>query len=481
MKRPNILWICTDQQRFDTLGCYGNEFVTTPNLDGLAETGVKFDAAYVQNPVCTPSRASFLTGRYPHTTGARQNGQSINPTEVLVTKLLADAGYDCGLSGKLHISACSPDICDDIEPRIDDGYREFHWSHHHSTSLEWTQDSYAPWLLQQGQSMSKEPVEGSEHVRYTVDEEYHQTTWCFQRAIDMIERHADDDQPWLFSVNPFDPHHGFDAPRKYLQPYLDRLDEIPLPAYVPGELDNKPYFHRISHEGVYGGPAMAYDSISEKDHKLIRAAYWAMCDQIDVNVGRALEALERTGQRDNTIIIFHTDHGELLGDHGMYLKGPMFYECAVRTPLIINMPGTIAGGQASTAFVELTDLAPTLLDAAGLPIYEGMQGQSLWPLLTGQTDRQTHRDSAFCESYNSIPRTRTEPAYASMVRRDQYKLTCYHGRGEGELYDLDADPGEVMNLWDDPEYANVRHDMMLVLADRLAFTMDPLPERRASW
>ena len=482
MRKPNVLWICTDQQRFDTLGCYGNTFVTTPHLDALAGGGVRFETAYCQNPVCTPSRASFLTGRYPRTTGARQNGQSINPTEVLVTRLLAEAGYDCGLSGKLHLSACSPEICKDIEPRIDDGYREFHWSHHHSTTMEWSGDAYVPWLLAQGQSMKRGPVEDSEHVSYTVDEEYHQTTWCADRAIDMTERHASDGQPWLFSVNPFDPHHPFDAPRKYLQPYLDRLDEIPLPAYTPGELDAKPYFHRFSHEGVYGcSGLMAYDDISDREHRLIRAAYWAMCDLIDAQVGRMVQALDRTGQRDNTLIIFHSDHGELLGDHGMYLKGPVFYESAVHTPLIINMPGTVASGQPSKAIVELVDIAPTLMEAAGLEVPKRMQGQSLWPLLTGKADRHTHRDSAYCECYNSIPFTHTEPAYATMIRTDRYKLTCYHGRREGELYDLIADPGEVTNLWASNAHRDIREAMMMTLTDRLAFTMDPLPERRAAW
>jgi len=482
MNKPNILWICTDQQRFDTLGCYGNPFVTTPHLDGLAAGGVQFDAAYCQNPVCTPSRSSFLTGRYPRTTGARENGQAINPTEVLVTRLLADAGYDCGLAGKLHIHPCNPEVCTDREPRIDDGYREFHWSHHHSTTLDWSGDDYARWLTGQGQAIVHEPVEGSQEVCFTVDEEYHQTTWCIDRAIDMIERHADDDQPWLFSVNTFDPHHGFDAPRKYLQPYLDRLDDISLPAYTPGELDAKPFFHRVSHEGAYGCPGvMAYDAMSDREHRLIRAAYWAMCDLIDAQVGRAIAALDRTGQRDDTIVIFHADHGELLGDHGMYLKGPVFYEPAVRPPLIMNMPGTIVAGERSRALVEFVDIAPTLLTAAGLDVHPGMQGKSLWPLLTGQADLHTHRASVYSESYNSIPRRHTAPAYATMVRTERYKLTCYHGRGEGELYDLSDDPGEVTNLWASPAHRDVREAMMLTLADRLAFTMDPLPERLSSW
>ena len=129
ISRPNILWICTDQQRWDTLGCYGNPYVHTPHIDRLASEGVLFERCFSQSPVCTPSRASFLTGRYPRTTRCRQNGQDIPDDEVLVTRLLADAGYVCGLAGKLHLSACNPSVTPEMEPRIDDGYEVFHWSH----------------------------------------------------------------------------------------------------------------------------------------------------------------------------------------------------------------------------------------------------------------------------------------------------------------------------------------------------------------
>ena len=136
-RQPNILWICTDQQRWDTLGCYGNSFVRTPNIDALAAGGALFERCFSQSPVCTPSRASFLTGRYPRTTRCRQNGQDIPEDEVLVTKLLADAGYRCGLSGKLHLSPCNPSHCTTTERRIDDGYTDadFHWSHHERRRL----------------------------------------------------------------------------------------------------------------------------------------------------------------------------------------------------------------------------------------------------------------------------------------------------------------------------------------------------------
>ena len=153
--KPNVLWICSDQQRFDTLGCYGNPFVQTPNLDKLAAAGVLFENVYSQSPVCTPSRASFLTGRYPRTTRCRQNGQAIPPDEVLVTKLLRDAGYVCGLAGKLHLAPCNPSVCKDTEQRIDDGYAQFFWSH--DPGDVWFAHDYTQWLRNKGLRRESKP------------------------------------------------------------------------------------------------------------------------------------------------------------------------------------------------------------------------------------------------------------------------------------------------------------------------------------
>src|SRR5690606_30702917 len=172
--------------------------------------------------------------------------------------------------------------------------------------------------------------------------EYHQTTWCAEKAINFIRANADYDYPWLFSVNIFDPHHPFDPPAEYLERYLERLDEIPLPNYVEGELANKPLFQQIDHGQSYNTPHLhAFTEMSEDEHRYVRAAYWAMIDLIDAQVGRMLDALEETGQLENTIVIFMSDHGEMLGDHGIYLKGPYFYEPAIKVPLIVSMPGPV--------------------------------------------------------------------------------------------------------------------------------------------
>jgi arylsulfatase A-like enzyme len=300
-------------------------------------------------------------------------------------------------------------------------------------------------------------------------------------AIEFMKQQASGGGPWLFSVNIFDPHHSFDPPLKYLQRYLDRLDEVPLPKYVEGELENKPIWQQNDHKGPYGGiKRWGYENMTERDHRMIRAAYWAMCDLIDAQVGRMLEALKESGQLDNTVVIFMSDHGEMLGDHGIYFKGPYFYEPAVHVPLIISWPGNIRGGRSSKALVELTDLAQTLLDITGIEHHPGMQGKSLWPLLRGESDLNNHRDNVYSEFYGANSNYRPG-AYTTMVRTERHKLTVAHGQNTGELYDLDADPTETSNLWDNPDYREVRHELMMRMLDRMAWTVDPLPEREAPW
>lgn len=455
----------------DTLGCYGNRFVHTPRLDALAASGLRFENAFCNSPVCTPSRASLLTGRYPRTNRCRKNGHSLPPNETLVTRLLADAGYDCGLAGKLHLSACHPSIAPETEPRLNDGYREFHWSHH--PAADWPGNGYSQWLARQGTSYRTTPLPETRHVVRGLEGPFQQTTWCAERAIDFIDRHAGADQPWLFSVNLFAPHHPFDPPAAHLARYRDRLAEIPLPAFTPGELDRKTTHQRRDHAAAYGVPELyPYPEMSDTEHRLIRAAYWAMIDLIDEQVGRILDALDRTGQRDNTLVIFMSDHGELLGDHGIYLKGPHFYDASVRVPLLLSLPGVVPPGVAR-GLVELIDLAPTLLRFAGIPDSPAIQGWPLQPLF-GDPAR-SHRPSVFCENNDF-----DDPGFAMMVRTERLKLMSYHN-GEGELYDLAADPGEVHNLWSDASRHLQKMEMLNLLVERLAQTADPLPARRVPW
>jgi len=208
-----------------------------------------------------------------------------------------------------------------------------------------------------------------------------------------------------------------------------------------------------------------------------RQNYAAMIENIDRWLGSYLAKLEERGELDNTIVVYSSDHGEMLGDHGIYLKGPFFYDCAIRVPLIVSWPGAIEGGRRSESLIELADLAPTLLDAAGLERHPGMQARSLWPLLAGQADLDRFRDDVYCEYYNAMPSHQDPKAFATMVRSERCKLVLCHGLNEGELYDLASDPAETHNLWDDAAHAGTKTEMLIRLCDRMAQTADPLPPR----
>lgn len=447
MQKPNILWICTDQQRYDTISALGNTHISTPNIDRLVAEGVAFIRAYSQSPICTPSRASFLTGRYPNTLHVNRNGDAWFPEHPgLVTRTLRDIGYDCGLSGKLHLTAAQGRVEAFPEDRY--GYRVLKWSHHPQPEDYWPtpQHDYQQWLTDQGVvweqafNVDMESDAGKTWnvpgvCRPGIAAEYHQTTWCADEAIAFIN--AQRDGPWLMSVNPFDPHPAFDPPLSYLQK-MD-VDAMPMPLFRDEELQSQLAFSGIDHQTEV--PVSPHDYQAQR----MVAAYYAQILLIDDQVGRMLEALEASGQRENTLIIFTSDHGEMLGDHGLLQKGCRFYEGAVHIPLILSWPGHFQAGLRSTALVELTDIVPTLLDILGLPISRHIQGKSLLPILSGHADPSYHHDFVRCEYHDTLDRPYA--SHANMLRTERYKLVVYHGHEVGELYDLEQDPDEFHNLW----------------------------------
>ena len=464
--RPNILWICTDQQRYDTIHALGNEQIRTPNLDRLAAQGVAFTRAYSQSPICTPSRACFLTGQYPSSIHVNRNGNAYFPPDVpLVTKILAANGYDCGLAGKLHLAGAELRV----EPRTDDGYRVFKWSHHPFPEDYWPTEAhdYQSWLREQGVDWDRAyglgPADGTAiQGDYCpgIAAEYHQTTWCANEAIAFMREKRDG--PWLMSVNPFDPHPPLDPPREY----LERMDvsSMPLPLFQPEELESQLDFDRVDHQTEL--PISPYDY----DARQMVAAYYAQIELIDAQVGRMLDALEASGQRENTIVIFMSDHGEMLGDHGLRLKGCRFYEGAVHVPLVISWLGHFAASLQSEALVELIDIPTTLLQAVGLSVPEGAQGKSLLPILRGQADPHYHRDSIRCEYHDAL--ARKYASHANMIFDGRYKLVVYHGLDIGELYDLREDPDEFQNLWDFPDRLALKHSLTKRLFDAIMLATD---------
>ena len=486
-KRPNILWVCTDQQRWDTIGALGNRHVATPTVDHLVGAGAAFTSVYCQSPICTPSRASFLTGVYPSTVHVNGNGNEVFPAHgpPLVTKLLADTGYDCGLVGKLHLASAHGRV----EPRIDDGYR--YWEYSHAPRDDWpTGHGYADWVRAQGQDLDelRQRPEG-------IPTQLHQTTWCAQKAIEFIGQPRPADTPWLLSVNIYDPHPPFNPP----QSYRDRFDvaSMPGPLYRDSDLGHQArleaagidFQSRARHTDDLdigspvvqgspkpgGGEAVAAADSARRDARTLQAAYYAMIAQIDDRLADMLQALQDSGQAEDTLVIFTSDHGETLGDHGLIQKGCRFYEGLVRVPLVMVWPGRIEPGLRSDALVELTDLAPTLLELAGEAVPAHMQGRSLAPILCGAAAAGEHRDWVRCEYYDALDEP--DGTCATMYRDRRHKLVVYHGKDVGELYDLHRDPGEFDDLWSDPASATLKTDLLQRSFDVSTLAMDRGPRR----
>ncbi len=445
--KPNILWFCSDQQRTDSLGCYGSSFMHTPNIDRLSASGVTFKNAYCQAPTCTPSRASFLTGRYPSTVHCEQNEEfRIPATERLLPKILSENGYVCGLSGKLHLSAVHPDWFPNGERRIDDGFGVFNWAH--DSYDKWPTSQYQLWLASQGQKVRQDPIPDIPHGEafFGTDSEYSHTKWCVDRAMDFIEKSHSHKKPFFFCCDVFDPHPPFDPPEDCYRRMCERIDAIPDCRYVEGELDNKPMAQKIKHVAKrYDFPAM-----DENERKHVKAAYYAQVENIDAHFGRILDLLDRLGERENTLIIYSADHGEMLGDHGMFTKGGFYYDELTRVPLILSWPGHLPAGMCYSGLAELIDIFPSILEMLGLEPSFRVQGKSIWKGLSEGCE--TPKEYVLCQSIRS----------AEMLRSSDYKIVRYVS-GEAELYDLKNDPGEVNNVYDDPAYRDIKLQMLEAL------------------
>ncbi len=471
-RRPNILWICTDQQRYDTVSILGNPHIRTPNLDRLCTDGTAFTTTYCQSPICTPSRGSFMTGLYPSTIHSNINGNAclhLPDRAKLISKHIADQGYTAGLIGKLHLS--SP--WDGYEKRVDDGYEEFHHSQSPCQLID-SNNEYTDWLNENGvldevldQSNRNDTLRGGVKYRENVPFKWHQTTWCANTAIDFIRRRTG--SPWFLSINTFDPHLPMDAPDDFRKPY--ETEDLPPPLFNESDLELQQLLS--SH---------LFASIPERPgerHMRDKASYYGMIEIIDRNVGRILDTLEEMGLRKDTVIIFTSDHGESLGDHALSSKGCRFHEGLVRVPLIFSWPGVIQQGVVSDALVGLIDIAPTLADIVQNPL-EWVQGKSLLSMLVGDAPLDYHHDYVRCEYYDVLDlswgkdeKPPTPPSFATMYRDKHYKLNVYHGTQHGELYDLKNDPNEFSNLWADPAYKDIKYHLIKASFDTSIIITDP--------
>jgi arylsulfatase len=444
-ERPHIILIMTDQQRFDTIGAWGNDHMITPNMDRLAREGISFRQAYCPGATCVASRAAIFTGMYPHTTGVYSFDHWGNHRNWVED--LADNGYFCANIGKMHFTP--RDIPGGFHERVivenptntthDNGNADDDWGRFLSLNGQvrpnHRQDTDPDW-------MSK-----YQGVPWHLEEKYHSDVFIGDSAVSWIRDH-NGNKPVFLEVGLTGPHEPWDP----LQRHLDQYEGRTLPKRVlrEGELSEKPPQHQAHLEAFAeaGGEAkIDLRGATDDDIDMMRRHYYAKITTVDEMVGNVMTALEEKGWLENSLIIFCSDHGEMLGDHGLAYKWLM-YDPITHIPLIVRHPGSVESAGTTEDLVSLIDLGPTILEAAGIARPTYLEGRSLIPYLEGQ--EIAPREFVVCEDN-----------YQIMMRTDTHKLVYYPGQEEGEFYDLGADPNELMNLWDSEAHAEAKNGMLL--------------------
>jgi arylsulfatase A-like enzyme len=500
-RRPHIVVVMTDQQKATAIDLYGGP-VRTPNLGRLAADGLLYEHAFTPHPLCVPARVSFWTGRWPHSTGARTNEIPMPRTETHFAALLQEAGYTLGHFGKNH--CFTGEDFDRYFTRV------FEAGHGDRIGPGLTRVRSAPrppappdsrrerGMRRPVARVRSEPPEQS--ATYLVTEE----------ACRFLEEEgaSPDEHPLALWVSIPDPHAPLQVPEPYASKYPPAT--VPLPPWREGELATKPERQQVFSR------LLGYDDLREDDVRLAAGIYYGMIDLIDERVGTLLDTLERLGVREDTIVVFTSDHGDYLGEHHLLGKSSAFYDCLTRVPLLLSWPGHLpaaasgAGGAAEARsggesggssggagrgerrpeLVSTLDVIPTVLTLAGIPLPAGVQGRQL----PGTPGAPAPREAIFAEygaggppvrlaaldrlcppgsaqPPNPLLREREGEGHGKMVRTRRWKYTHDASSTPGghtaadELYDLESDPWELTNLAADPRYAAVVGEMRLHLLD----------------
>ena len=478
----NILLITSDQQHFSALGA-ANPRIRTPALDRLCREGTRFTRAYCPNPTCTPSRASILTGMYPSQHGAWSLGTKLFEDVPTVGAHLSAAGYFTALVGKAHFQPskslpgmesieCLPTV------RDLDFWKNFHgpWYgfEHVETARMHAAESfvgghYAVWMEEKGLTNWRDYFEDwpddpekRERIyssrRWDLPEEFHYTRWTGERTVAAIESAGE--RPFFIWSSFHDPHPPYLVPEPWASMY-DPADMEPG-SLVPDEhAANPSHFGKTQEDdptywdAVCGGEAIHGSGSHVQSEDTIRknmACYYGMTSFMDHEIGRILDALDRSGKADDTLLIFSSDHGHFLGQHGLVAKAIHMYEDLIKVPFLARWPGHIPAGAVSNDLQCLVDLAPTFLSAAGLPVPGIVTGHNQLACWRGG---EAARDSVIVENHHG-----TRSFHMRTFVTPTHKLTVYRNGTDGELFDLEADPGETRNLWHDPSAAALKSDLL---------------------
>ncbi len=474
--RPNILFITSDQQHWNTLGC-SNDEIQTPHLDRLAAEGMRCHRAYCPNPTCTPSRSSMITGLYPSDHGAWSLGTKLKEDVPTVGGALSAAGYQTSLVGKAHFQPLQeteryrslesyPTLQDlDFWRQFDDpfyGFDTVRLARNHADEAHVGQH-YAIWLEENGcdnwRDYYRPPTGTNDRQKHLweIPEKFHYNAWIAEESQRQLDGFAASGEPFMLWSSFFDPHPPYLAPDPWHSMYDP--EELALPQVVPGEHDANPLHFRLTQEahpdfsdwresgfGIHGMHSHLHDQDEMRQNM---AVYYGMISLMDEYIGRILTHLDQTGLAQNTLVVFTTDHGHLFGQHGMIAKGPFHYEDLVKLPFIVRWPDRVKAGSHSDALMSLVDMTPSFLGAAGVVPDWGMSGVDQTSVWTGR--EMSVRDHVVVENRHE-PTTIHTRTYID----ERYKLTVHYSSDEGELFDLSQDPQEIDNHWKDPEWAHVR-------------------------
>ncbi|WP_159885638.1 sulfatase-like hydrolase/transferase [Paenibacillus puerhi] len=439
-KRPNILVLITDQQRADTIT--SDTPCEMPNMDMIKKKGVQFKRAYTTNAICSPARASLMTGLYPSRHGMVDCTHTVEPYRAdlkpnlpMWSQQLRESGYTGGYFGKWHVERTE---------KLDTfGFDRYLFN----DSEEYK--SYRNGLgMEVRNYIDKKVVHHNgyrDRIFYGVHDEPEEASepyFLYQQGISFIQDMASSDKPWFSVISTLEPHDPFIVPKAFYDKYDP--EKISLPESYDDDLQNKP--------GLYRRLKSVWKDLSETDVRKAIACYYASCSLIDSQIGRILQALSETGQLDNTYIIFTSDHGELLGAHGLFLKGVPAYEEVYNIPLVISGPHIEP--TVSEAFVSLVDLAPTICEVTGSNVMPLIDGSSLQPLLTGEADLNAF---PWNEAYAEFHGQRFFYTQR-IVWHDKFKY-IFNGFDFDELYDLQADPDERVNLAENQDYSDILEEM----------------------
>ncbi len=437
--KPNLILIFTDQQRWDTLGAYGNGVIQTPHLDRMAAEGAVFENAVTPCPVCVPARACTITGYPAGRLGILNNSCDTEDRRDTLATTLNDAGYHTQGIGKMHFTPTGETYGMD-HLILSEEMRPVRFAPDAEAAFF---DDYDQFLIENGMwGWEKPPEIGYNEIKPVINglpKEFHVTQWCGDRTVAWLKEDRPKDKPFFVWTSFVKPHPSFDCPSHLLDLY-DPAD-MPAPWLSPDDgTEKNPYY-------AHNRRRQEFDLYSEEAARRAKAFYYANITFIDEQIGRLFATLHEEGLADNTLVVFTSDHGEMLGDHGQWHK-LIGYEGSLHVPMLAWWPGRIRPGARVDDVVSLLDIFPTLATAARAEAGNERYGEDLLGFLDGET----HRELSFSECL-------TSPHYLLHVRHKDWKYMYYQEGGFEELYDLQNDPHELHDLADDAGYQTRKREL----------------------